>query len=97
MPEIYDVGDLVELSCTFTDKNLIPADPSTIALQIKPPSGSVVEYTYALGQITKIGVGLYVYNLSISEEGTHNYRWVGGGAVQAAGENCFRVRTMQTK
>ena len=97
MTNVYDVGDLVTLTGTFTSALGVATDPTAIVLTIKPPSGSLITKTYALAELTKASTGVYTYDYPITLEGEHWYRYVGTGAVTAAGETDFTVRTQQTK
>ena len=91
MANIYDKGDLVRLTATFTVSS-VNTDPTAIALKVQDPSGNEATYTYALGKVTKDGTGLYHYDLSIDETGYWYYRWEGTGAVVSAGEAHLLVR-----
>jgi hypothetical protein len=47
-------------------------------------------YTYP-ATITKSGTGEYYVDVTPTTEGIWDYRWVGTGTVQAAGEGAFNV------
>ena len=91
MANIYDKGDLVRLTATFTVSS-VNSDPTAIALKVQDPSGNEATYTYALGQITRTATGQYRYDLTIDETGYWYYRWEGTGAVVSAGEAHLLVR-----
>jgi hypothetical protein len=80
---IHAIGTGVRLEVAFTDADGEPADPDTVTLQVKL-AGTVTEYTYADDQLTRDGVGVYHFDLTVS--GRTHYRWVGTGAVLAAVE-----------
>lgn len=88
----YDIGDTVRLTAAFTNAAGTAADPATVTLQIKDPSGNVDNYTYAGATVTKSATGSYYYDLSVDEPGTWFFRWKGTGAVATAEEGSFDVR-----
>jgi len=84
---IYDRGDLVRLTCAFTDAAGAAADPTAVAVTIKAPDDTVTT-----GAATKSAVGSYYFDLSITQSGVYAYRFAGTGAVQAAAEGQLRVK-----
>lgn len=86
MANIYDVGDKIRLSVTFTSGST-PTDPTTVAVKIKEPDGTITSATP-----TKDDAGDYHYDWSIVQSGRHWYRFEGTGAVVAAAEADFMVR-----
>jgi len=85
MANVYNKGDAVRLSATFTVGGAA-TDPTTVTLKVRDPSGNVATYTYALAEITKDATGQYHKDVSIDETGRWEYRWVGTGAVATAQE-----------
>lgn len=94
MANIYDKGDLVRITGTFT-VGAVLTDPTTITLTVKCPSGSVNIYTYALAAIAKTGTGVFYKDLSMDEVGYWHYEWQGTGAVESAFADYLIVRTRQ--
>ena len=92
----YDIGDTVRLKGEFTDDAGAAADPTAVSMIVKDPAGTKTTYTYALAQITKLAVGIYYYDLTITMAGDWYYRFSGTGAVVTAGEQYFNVRQQQT-
>lgn len=84
----YDVGDLVRLAVEFTDADGAPADPTAVSLRVKHGSTTDV-YTDAETDST----GAYHKDVEATAPGAWSYRWIGTGAVQAAEEGRFFVRT----
>ena len=82
----YDIGDLVHLTAGFVDANGAQADPTTVQLTIKRPTGTDTVTP------TNTGIGAYYYDVPITEAGTWTYRWAGTGAVTTAEEGSFTVR-----
>jgi len=91
MANIYDVGDRVRLTGTFTASGS-PVDPTTVTLYYQDPSGNDTIKTYALGQLTKVSTGVYRFDLDIDEAGKWYYRFAGTGACVTASESHFNVR-----
>jgi hypothetical protein len=92
---LYDIGDLVKLSATFT-VGTTPTDPTTITLHLKDPSGNVVDYVFGVGTtIVRTSAGAYYANITPDETGLWWYRWEGAGAVQTTDEEPFRVRPQE--
>ena len=89
MKTIYP-GQSVMLRCTFT-LNSTPTDPTAISLKVTAPGGTTSEYTYALGQVTREGAGVYAKNVTLTTEGTWLYRWSGTGTVEAPDEGEIQV------
>lgn len=88
---VYDVGDSVRVSATFT-VSAVNTDPSTITLKVKDPEGSITTYTYAGGTVTKQATGIFYKDVTVSNDGIWYYRFEGTGTVIAAVEGQFRVR-----
>ena len=86
----YSMSELVQLTGSFTSTTGTPMDPTTIALKIKKPDGTVATYSYP-DDLNKASTGVYRYNFVPSLSGVHYYRWDAGGSVQAAAESSFFV------
>jgi hypothetical protein len=86
MANVYDVGDKIRLSATFTSGGT-PTDPTTIAVKVKEPDGVI---TTGVG--VKDDTGDYHYDWTIDQAGRHWYRFEGTGTVVAAAENDFWAR-----
>jgi len=91
MANIYDKGDLVRISVTFTVSG-VDTDPTTVALKIKDPEETITTYTYAASEIIKDAVGKYHKDIPINASGRWYYRWEGTGAVVTAGESYLQAR-----
>lgn len=93
---IADVGDVLRLQAVFTNSSGGTADPTTIALYLRVPTGSVGTYTYASGAVSRQSQGTYYYNGTASMAGYYNVRWVADGAVVTAEQSRFFVRGTNT-
>ena len=91
----YDVGDSVRVIGTFTNAGGTLADPTDVTLILRPGTAGTEAYTLAQGSITRAGTGSYYRDL-LPIPGTPGfwvYRWEATGAVIAAAESTFFVRT----
>ena len=91
MANVYDVGDKIRLSVTFTS-GVTPTDPTAVVCKVKEPDGTITTATYALAQIIKDSAGVYHYDTTIDQAGRHWYRFEGTGTVVAAAEADFMAR-----
>lgn len=83
----YDIGDVVKLAATFRDAAAQLADPSSVALRILKPDGTVVTPTPV-----RESLGLWSHDLSLDLSGWWTYRFIGSGANQASDEGRLFVR-----
>lgn len=74
---------------TFTNADGAPANPTTVTIKVKDPTGARTSIT--LG-IVNDGVGKYHYDLPLTKAGQWFYRFEGTGAVTAADEKFFTVQ-----
>jgi len=86
---VYATGITVRLSAEFDDGAGVPADPTTITLRVRAPSGELESYSYAQGEIAKDAAGKYHKDVAVTEGGHWHYRWEGAGAIEAVGEGRF--------
>jgi hypothetical protein len=77
-PEKFEVGG-------------VATDPGTVTLVVKDPSGTRTTYTYAQGQITRVGTGDYKKAVIGNLEGDWYYWWYGTGACAAAYQGWFTI------
>lgn len=88
--ELFDVGDMVLLTGTFTDLNEIPADPNTVTLKVRDPQGNITEYAEV--DMAHPETGTWSYELLLTRGGEWTYRFAGTGGLVAAGEKTILVR-----
>jgi hypothetical protein len=79
----YPRGNRIRLQATFTVA-AAPTDPGAVTLRVKPPSGTVVVYTYALGEVTKSGTGVYYKDVDMDTEGLWKFRYEGTAPAKGA-------------
>jgi len=72
----------------------IPADPTTVKLDITPPGGELTTYVYGVDpEIVRGGEGDYTMEVECTEDylGVYNYRWYSSGAGAASKRGSFAV------
>lgn len=86
---IYSLNSAAELSLQVQDRNGVLADPTTLTLVITAPNGTTTTVTYA-GAIVKDGVGLYHYDVTLSQRGTWLFSWsTSGGTPSPASKDGY--------
>lgn len=84
MANSYDKGSTVKVYTSVAFKTSGAAtDPTTVTLLVQDPNGTETSYTYALGQVTKDGTGLYSKSITMSTPGTWYYKFIGTGTCAA--------------
>lgn len=83
----YTIGTLVVLSVTFTDINGLPADPTTVAIQIQAPDSTYLTPP----SITHVSTGIYTCQVQVMQTGIYAYNWAGTGAIEATNPGTFTV------
>lgn len=92
MANIYDIGDLVRVTGTFTNAAGTAIDPTTVKAQIMDPSGNVSTLVYGTDvAVVRDSAGVYHTDISIDEAGHWQVRWYATGTGQSAGESYFQV------
>lgn len=86
MPNVYDTGDKIRLTATFTVDDAV-TDPTTVTVKVLDPSSNETSATP-----TNPSTGVYYYDVSLDEAGDWYYRFEGTGAAVAAEEVTFNVR-----
>src|SRR4051812_44151209 len=83
-------SELARLSNTFTVLG-VPTDPTTATLTVTSPSGVATDYTG--GQLTHTnGTGVYTKDVTCSEAGEWQFRWVGTGSATDTTVGTFTVQ-----
>lgn len=88
MANTYSIGDLVELTATFT--TVATGDdiaPTTVVITVEAPNGAT-----STPDVSNPSTGVYTAEVSITLPGTYRWRAVGTGAAQAALDSFFLVR-----
>lgn len=87
---LYDPGSTIRLGANFRTQGAL-ADPTTVTLKVKDPSGVVSTFTHP-ADLTKDAVGRYHKDITPTAPGQWYYRYFATGAVEATIEETFRVR-----
>lgn len=67
---------------TFSDAaETVPADPTTVSLQVQAPDGTETTYTWAASQVVKDSTGVFHYDYTPATAGHYAFHWTGAGAV----------------
>src|SRR5262245_57694681 len=90
--EQFDVGDFIRATCRFRDGDHELADPSTISIQLRAPSGTVTTLSYdGVNALTRESLGIYHYDFTTTESGRCRLKWIGEGDVTAVFNGHFYV------
>ena len=90
---IYDRGDKIRLKATFRNSAGNLADPTTIAIVIRNPDGSITTKTYVTNQdLVKESLGVFYFDYVCQKRGEATYRWLGDGVVTAAANGGFYIQ-----
>ena len=95
---VYDIGDLVRVTVTFTNFAGAVADPTSgqVTFAYRAPGASAVNLTYPTDPaLVRESTGVYHVDISITDDGKWRYRATGAGAVIAAVEGDIVVRASQ--
>jgi len=88
---VYDKGDLVRCSGTFTTSAGVAQDPTVVKAKVKTPGGVTTTYTYGTdAALVKDSTGYHV-DVSATESGLWHYSFWSTGTGQAAEEESFYV------
>lgn len=85
-----DVGDRVGLTIGFFDEDGAPADPSSVTVGARDPSGNESQLSY-----TQESTGVYLASALIDESGRWWFRAVGSGAIDAAADSSILIRATE--
>ena len=92
MANTYEIGNQPILRCEFTDADGVATDPTDVSCFVRV-GDTTTEYAYGTDpEIEKVSTGIYTCTITITEVGTHHYRFTGEGALVAADESFFKVR-----
>ena len=59
-------------------------DPTTVALEVREPSGTTTTYTYANATVSKENTGIYFKDVVLNTEGVWKAYMVGTGTCRAS-------------
>ncbi|MBV9290967.1 MAG: hypothetical protein JO222_00850 [Frankiales bacterium] len=77
---------------TFSDAaQTVPADPTTVAVDILDPAGAETTHTWAGGQVVHVSTGVFTYTVTPTLAGHYAAHWYSGGAVATTQDESFNV------
>ena len=89
----YIQGQPAHLSLTVADMSGQPADPGSLTLKVKPPTGVIQSYGYGTApEVVRDGVGLYHADLDLPVAGVWAYRWELTAPNAGAAEGLIQVQ-----
>lgn len=93
---VYQKGDLVRVSATFTDVNDSLIDPDTVVINITSPDGvtTSVDYASSPSVLIRESTGSYYYQADADQVGDWHYTWVSTGIGQATQIGQFAVEPL---
>ncbi|MGH9766104.1 MAG: hypothetical protein ACREAB_01615 [Blastocatellia bacterium] len=89
---VYDIGDVVRVSATFTNQVGAPVDPGGVTLKVKNPVGVKTSYVYVVDlALIRDSPGNYHLDLEPAIQGVWTYRWEGTAPNKGAEEASFQI------
>lgn len=85
---IYDIGDGIRITATFTNLAGALADPTTVVFRVLDPLGAMTTPSFS-----RDSLGVYYADIVATAKGVWLYRWEGTGSVTVAEESSFTVRS----
>lgn len=80
----YVVGDMVRLQVAFANENGTPTNPTTVTLDMIPP-----DQVAASIAVAQSSTGVWFADFIVEQNGLHQFRFAGVGAIDAAAEAYF--------
>lgn len=88
---LYQPGDLVRLSTTFTVDDT-PTDPTSVTLTVQKPDGTQTDYVHGTDpEVVKDSTGVYHADIEADQAGLWVWAWTGTGAAHGVDEGSFSV------
>jgi hypothetical protein len=80
----YELDTLVQLNANFVVYGTAtPIDPTDINVFVQSPDGVITVYTYPEA-VGRTNVGVYFYQLILTQVGRWRYKWQGIGAAEVS-------------
>lgn len=90
---VYDVGDKIRLTHTFTNLAGVVTDPTAVTFKMKKPDGTTTTYVYGTdAELVKSATGIYYVDWTFTMADSHKYRFAGTGTVTTSDEGTILVR-----
>jgi hypothetical protein len=85
-------GQVKRLRATFRDDAGEFVDPTTVALRIKSPPGTITEHVYGTDQLlVRESEGSYYFDILFNSPGLLDWRWVSTGIAASATQGSIEV------
>lgn len=83
---IFNTGATVRVKVTFEDPDTLAAvDPLDVSIKVRAPGGTVTTKVYGTDpEVIKELTGKYLYRLTLAEEGTYRWKWIGVAVNETA-------------
>jgi hypothetical protein len=92
--DIYFKDQILRITAEFRDNAGDLADPTTVEFSYRVDHGTVTEYKYGEDvEVVRDSLGVFYIDITLSVSGTWAYHFIGGGAIENAIEDTFRVLT----
>jgi hypothetical protein len=92
--DIYFKDQILRITAEFRDNNEDLADPTTVKFSYRVDHGDITEYEYGEDvEVVRDSLGVYYIDLTLDISGNYAYHFIGGGAIENAIEDSFRVLT----
>lgn len=87
------VGNIIKVEATFVNKQGARRDPADVFVEVKKPSGEILEYAYLIGsEIQRESRGVYYINVNTTGQlGNWEFVWTSKGTYHAVGQTEFEV------
>jgi hypothetical protein len=93
MANLFEKGDLVRVTGTFTTPAGVATDPTAVLFSYQNPAGTTTTLTYGVdAALVKSSTGVYYVDVNASTEGVWYYRFYSTGTGQTADEGTFTVK-----
>jgi hypothetical protein len=89
---IYDVGDTVRLTASYTDTGDSPANPTSVRIIYADPTGSETTALSGTTSLSNPATGSFYTDLYVDSPGTWRWRSASTGNIVTASEDVFVVR-----
>lgn len=87
------IGEVARLGLEIVNINDQLADPTTLRLKVKTPSGVITTYAWpGAPEIVRDSVGVFHAYVALTEPGTYAFRFESDGVLMGAGERTLQVQ-----
>jgi hypothetical protein len=92
MAEVYDRGDVLRVTGTYTNAAGTAVDPVVVRLRYRTPSGAITTITYPDAGVVRVSAGVYYGDIRFTESGRWVVRHESTGTGEAATEKEYYVK-----